>query len=132
MLSFWRQKWRFASDLTGSAENLFVCVGSKAISAAIRVFNTYASMDAIDGGVGNGNTHIDQQKLWTMLWQYAASHTPLWKVINTTTGEFCNLDDPHSDLKQWLLPGTNNYWIAVGMPKLCLSKSRILQLLHLI
>lgn len=76
---------------------------AKAISAAIRVLNSYS------------NTHMSQEKLWTMMWQYAASHTPLWKVINTTNGEFCNLDDPHSDLKSWLLPGTQNSWIAVRM-----------------
>ena len=76
---------------------------AKAISAAIRVLNSYSS------------AHMSQEKLWTMMWQYAASHTPLWKVINTTNGEFCNLDDPHSDLKSWLLPGTQNSWIAVCM-----------------
>ena len=76
---------------------------AKAISAAIRVLNSYSS------------AHMSQEKLWAMMWQYAASHTPLWKVINTTNGEFCNLDDPHSDLKSWLLPGTQNSWIAVCM-----------------
>lgn len=83
---------------------------AKAISAAINVLNSYSK---VIRGVGGDGMHMDQEKLWTMLWQYAASHTPLWKVINTTTGEFCNLDDPHSDLKNWLLPGTQNYWIAV-------------------
>ena len=74
---------------------------AKAISAAINVLNTYSDVHTMDG-----------QKLWGLLWQYAASHTPLWKVINTTNGEFCDLNDPHSDLKKWLLPGTQNFWIA--------------------
>jgi hypothetical protein len=74
---------------------------AKAISAAINVLNDYPTV-----------TTVDRDKLWLMLWQYAASHTPLWKVVNTTNGEFCDLSDPHSDLKKWLLPGTKNYWIA--------------------
>ena len=74
---------------------------AKAISAAINVLNTYPTVKS-----------LDNEKLWTLLWQYAASHTPLWKVINTTNGEFCDLSDPQSDLQKWLLPGTENYWIA--------------------
>ena len=74
---------------------------AKAISAAINVLNEYPNVQT-----------LDCSKLWLLLWQYAASHTPLWKVINTTNGEFCDLNDPHSDLKRWLLPGTENYWIS--------------------
>lgn len=77
---------------------------AKAISAAIRVLNVYSEQVA--------HSHMDQAKLWTMLWQYTAAHTPLWKVINTANGEFYDLSDPKSPLKQWLLPGTQNYWIA--------------------
>ena len=46
---------------------------AKAISAAINVLNDYPTV-----------TTVDRDKLWLMLWQYAASHTPLWKVVNTT------------------------------------------------
>ena len=42
---------------------------AKAISAAINVLNDYTDVTTVDKG-----------KLWTLLWQYAASHTPLWKV----------------------------------------------------
>jgi hypothetical protein len=45
-----------------------------------------------------------------MLWQYTASHTPLWKLINVHDGEYLN----HSAtaISQWMLNGTELYWIA--------------------
>ena len=40
-----------------------------------------------------------------MLWAYAASHTPQWKIVNTTDGTFINLESP-GDIKQWCPPPT--------------------------
>eukprot|EP01045_Picozoa_sp_COSAG04_P007068 COSAG04_NODE_360_length_15920_cov_50.432815_11_plen_231_part_00 len=36
-------------------------------------------------------TTLDNDKLWRMLWQYAAIHTPLWKIINDTDGTYVDI-----------------------------------------
>jgi hypothetical protein len=81
---------------------------AKAISAAINALNVYSE----DGGNSFGK--LDRAKLWAMLWQYTASHTPLWKVMNATNGEYCDLDDPSSELKEWLYRNSSveNFWLA--------------------
>ena len=60
--AFVRRQWPFES--------------AKTISAAINVLNDYT--DTVKT--------LDRGKLWHMLWQYTAIHTPLWKVINDTDG----------------------------------------------
>ena len=44
---------------------------SKAITAAILVLNHYPTVDTLDG-----------QKFWRLLWQYTATHTPAWRVMD--------------------------------------------------
>eukprot|EP01049_Picozoa_sp_SAG25_P013203 SAG25_NODE_1980_length_2062_cov_2.526235_2_plen_240_part_00 len=53
---------------------------AKAITAAIRVLNEYPSVKTLDG-----------HKLWHMLWQYTAMHTPLWKVTNCSDGSYIDI-----------------------------------------
>ena len=48
---------------------------AKAISGAINVLNNYPTV-----------TSLDNEKFWLMMWQYAASHTPTWKVYAKSTG----------------------------------------------
>ena len=54
---------------------------AKAISAAITVLNEYASEV----------TTLNKDKLWKMLWQYTAIHTPLWKITNCTDGTYLDV-----------------------------------------
>ena len=44
---------------------------SKAITAAILVLNHYPTVDTLDG-----------HKFWRLLWQYTATHTPAWRVMD--------------------------------------------------
>ena len=44
---------------------------SKAITAAIHVLNHYPTVDTLDG-----------HKFWRLLWQYTATHTPAWRVMD--------------------------------------------------
>lgn len=80
---------------------------SKAITAAINVLNNYPTV-----------TTVDKSKLWTMLWQYTASHTPEWRLIDVHNGEYLNITAgvaPHSpgaNARNWLFNGTGNLWIA--------------------
>ena len=46
---------------------------SKAITAAIHVLNYYPSV---------GATFLDGDKFWHLLWQYTATHTPSWGVMD--------------------------------------------------
>ena len=54
---------------------------AKAISAAITVLHEYA----------NEVTTLNKDKLWRMLWQYTAIHTPLWKITNCTDGTYLDV-----------------------------------------
>ena len=54
---------------------------AKAISAAVTVLNEYA----------NEVTTLNKDKLWRMLWQYTAIHTPLWKITNCTDGTYLDV-----------------------------------------
>eukprot|EP00038_Savillea_parva_P005034 m.146395 g.146395 ORF g.146395 m.146395 type:complete len:334 (-) comp11644_c0_seq12:1814-2815(-) len=72
---------------------------SKAITAAINVMNDYPLVGTMNGSV-----------LYTMLQQYTMAHTPLWKVMNSSTSFYSNLST--SNVAQWLEPGLGDLWIA--------------------
>jgi hypothetical protein len=55
---------------------------AKAISAAITVLNEYTEEV----------TTVDKDKLWNMVWQYTAVHTPLWRITNCTDGTYLNVE----------------------------------------
>eukprot|EP01046_Picozoa_sp_COSAG06_P008097 COSAG06_NODE_406_length_16115_cov_38.420142_4_plen_594_part_00 len=83
---------------------------SKAVTAAIHVLNHYA--DTVDT--------LDKRKFWHLLWQYTASHTPAWGVMNGVgnngrkgTACYANLTAA-SQTARWLEPGLGlgDYWVA--------------------
>lgn len=77
---------------------------SKAITAAINVLNNYPGVDT-----------MNRSGFFTMLQQYAESHTPTWKVMSSSKGFYSNLSS--SDVSQWLEPGLGQFWIAeAGCP----------------
>eukprot|EP01052_Picozoa_sp_SAG31_P024137 SAG31_NODE_2033_length_6618_cov_3.628624_7_plen_893_part_00 len=53
---------------------------AKAITAAISVLNDYPTVNT-----------VDKDKLWHMMWQYTAMHTPLWKITNCSDGTYFNI-----------------------------------------
>ena len=82
---------------------------SKAITAAIHVLNHYPSVKTLD-------TH----KFWTMLWQYTATHTPRWGIMNGVgdngrkgTGVYGDITKARQTAR-WLEPGEGlgEFWVA--------------------
>ena len=72
---------------------------AKAISGAVDVLNDYPDV-----------TTVTRDQLWTMLWQYTGSHTPLWMLIDVHTGEYLNRSA--QSIARWMLSGTQQLWIA--------------------
>ena len=72
---------------------------AKAISAAITIINEFPTVET-----------VDRTKLWSMLWQYVAAHTPLWKLIDVKDGEYLNRSS--STIAEWMLNGTDLFWLA--------------------
>ena len=60
---------------------------AKAISAAIIVLNEYGTTGT-DSGEEQQVTTLDKDKLWRLLWQYTAIHTPRWKITNCSDGTY--------------------------------------------
>jgi hypothetical protein len=72
---------------------------SKGISAAINVLNNYPEV-----------TTLSSPRFWSLLYDYAAMHTPKWKVMSSSSTFFSNLSN--SSVSQYLMDGLGELWVA--------------------